>query len=55
MTHEHARPPAPSAPREARRTRCLDADYRWTVPKVHAFLEALAKCGRVAEAARAGG
>ena len=52
-------PPAPSAPprrRKPRRApRQCNADYRWTVPKVTAFLEALATSGRVAEAARAVG
>ena len=32
-----------------------NADYRWTVPKVRAFMEALAVHGSVAEAARAVG
>jgi len=31
---------------------CNHADYRWTLPKALAFLEALAECGMVAEAAR---
>ncbi|MEO5706733.1 MAG: hypothetical protein ABIT10_12530 [Alteraurantiacibacter sp.] len=31
--------------------RC-NADYRWTTKKVTAFLRALARCGKVAEAAR---
>lgn len=39
----------------ARKLRRRNADYRWTVPKVTAFLEALSRCGRVAEAARAVG
>lgn len=43
---------AAPAPRRPRRS---TADYRWTQPKVLAFLEALAKCGRVTEAARAVG
>lgn len=38
-----------------RKTRRRNADYRWTMPKVVAFLEALATCGRVAEAAAAVG
>jgi hypothetical protein len=42
-------PPAPS-----RAPRC-NADYRWTMPKALAFLEALAKTGKVAAAARAVG
>ena len=41
--------PAPKKPRQ------LAADYRWTVPKVSAFLEALSKSGVVAEAARSVG
>jgi len=44
--------PAPRAPGRPRRT---NADYRWTVPKVQAFLAALAQSGRVADAARAVG
>lgn len=40
---------APTAIKAA--IRC-NADYRWTVPKVTAFLRALATCGKVAEAAR---
>lgn len=42
-------PPAVSRP-----PRC-NADYRWTVPKALAFLEALAESGRVAAAAQAVG
>ena len=42
---EHSRPSA------AQPRKCT-ADYRWTQPKVIAFLEALSKCGKVAEAAR---
>lgn len=46
-------PAPPSPPRaRARRPRRASADYRWTMPKVVAFLEALACSGRVAEAAR---
>lgn len=41
-------PPTPHA-RPARR---CNADYRWTVPKARAFLQALSRCGSVAEAAR---
>lgn len=44
-----------AAPPRARKPRRCTADYRWTQPKVIAFLEALSKCGRVAEAARAVG
>ena len=47
-------PPA-AAPRRRSRPRRCNADYRWTVPKAMAFLEALARCGEVAEAARAVG
>ena len=50
--------PAPSpagAPRRRSRPRRCNADYRWTLPKAMAFLEALAHCGEVAEAARAVG
>ena len=49
MTHDD-----PAAP-PARKPRRANADYRWTVPKVTAFLEALALCGQVAEAARSVG
>lgn len=45
-------PAAAPAPSPAARPRQCTADYRWTQPKVVAFLEALAQCGRVAEAAR---
>jgi len=50
-------PPSPGrAPRRSRaRPRRCNADYRWTLPKAMAFLEALAACGRVAQAARAVG
>jgi hypothetical protein len=48
--------PETPAPRPAgRKLRQCNADYRWTAPKVVAFLEALARCGQVAEAARAVG
>ena len=50
-----AAPVAPVAPPVARKPHRSTADYRWTQPKVIAFLEALARCGRVAEAARAVG
>lgn len=43
--------PAPTRSKPRR----TNADYRWTVPKVTAFLDALAKSGRVADAARAVG
>jgi len=46
--------PAPDPPR-ARKPRQSTADYRWTQPKVIAFLEALSRTGRVADAARAVG
>lgn len=39
----------------AHKPRQLNADYRWTMPKVTAFLDALAACRNVAEAARAVG
>ena len=58
MTHEPARPPAPAenpGRKPRRKPRQCNADYRWTVPKVTAFLEALAQSGRVADAARAVG
>jgi hypothetical protein len=42
---EQNRTPPPAPPR-------THADYRWTMPKALAFLEALAECGTVAEAAR---
>ena len=51
MDH-HAPAPAPPVSRKPRR---CTADYRWTQPKVVAFLEALSQCGQVAEAARAVG
>jgi hypothetical protein len=44
---EGASPPAPH--KAARRS---NAEYRWTLPKALAFLEELAECGKVAEAAR---
>lgn len=46
-------PAHPSSPRK--RVRRCNADYRWTMPKVTAFLEALCECGSVAEAARSVG
>ena len=45
MTHA---PPAARTPRPF-------AEYRWTPPKAHAFIEALAQHGKVAAAARAVG
>ncbi len=53
-TPETARPAthSPSRPRSQRR---CNADYRWTMPKVTAFLKALAQCGSLASAARAVG
>ncbi|WP_133366422.1 hypothetical protein [Qipengyuania sediminis] len=47
-------PPAGPEPRARKPWRCT-ADYRWTQPKVIAFLETLSQCGQVAEAARAVG
>ena len=54
MTDETDAPPSSPA-RPNRRMRQCNADYRWTVPKVKAFLLALEQCGRVAEAAKAVG
>jgi hypothetical protein len=45
MTHA---PPAARSPRPT-------AEYRWTPAKAHAFIEALARHGKVAAAARAVG
>lgn len=45
----------PTAAPPTRKPRQCNADYRWTVPKVKAFMLALEKCGRVAEAAAAVG
>ena len=45
---------APAAP-VPRKPRQCSADYRWTQPKVIAFLAALSLCGKVAVAARAVG
>jgi hypothetical protein len=50
MTHDDA----PAEP-PARASRRRNADYRWTVPKVTAFLEALARSGQVGAAARSVG
>lgn len=50
MTTRHTPSPAPT-----RSTRRCNADYRWTRTKVLAFLRALARCGKVAEAARSVG
>lgn len=47
--------PTPAASPPPRKPRRRNADYRWTVPKVTAFLEALSQSGRVADAARAVG
>lgn len=41
--------------RSAARPPRSNADDRWTLPKAMAFLDALAECGKVAEAARAVG
>jgi transposase len=49
MEHSTTSPASLPAPRKARQ---CTADYRWTQPKVIAFLEALAQCGKVADAAR---
>ncbi|WP_394269574.1 hypothetical protein, partial [Qipengyuania sp.] len=48
-------PSAAPATAPAPKARQSAADYRWTMPKVVAFLEALAGCGSVAGAARAVG
>lgn len=49
-------PRSPASPQPTPRTqRQTSADYRWTMPKVLAFLDALAQSGRVADAARAVG
>ena len=54
MTDEtNAQSSSPTRP--SMRARQCNADYRWTVPKVKAFLLALEQCGRVAEAAKAVG
>lgn len=45
-------PASPAAATPARPARRCNADYRWTVKKVEAFLRALGRCGKVAEAAR---
>jgi molybdenum-dependent DNA-binding transcriptional regulator ModE len=42
-------------PRTLRPPRRSNADYRWTTPKMLAFLRALAATGSVAEAARSVG
>lgn len=44
--------PTPATPKLPMR---CNADYRWTTTKVTTFLRALARCGKVAEAARAVG
>jgi DNA-binding phage protein len=44
--------PQTARPKPVRRA---NADYRWTKSKVTAFLRALARCGKVAEAARSVG
>jgi len=41
-----------SPPEREKPARRCNADYRWTVKKVEAFLRALGRCGKVAEAAR---
>lgn len=55
MDHTAPAPDSPAAQSRARTPRRCNADYRWTEPKVIAFLEALSRCGKVAEAARAVG
>jgi hypothetical protein len=51
MTHHAPVTPAASDDGVDAPPRC-NADYRWTPAKAMAFLEALAVCGKVAEAAR---
>lgn len=51
MDDTDSRSDSPRQPRTPRR----NADYRWTVPKVAAFLKALSLSGSVAEAARSVG
>jgi len=53
MTHLHYGPPA--SPPSATRPRRSNAEYRWTRPKLAAFLKALTLSGSVAQAARAVG
>ena len=48
-------PDTPSDSRSKARQPRRNADYRWTVPKVAAFLRALSESGSVAEAARSVG
>lgn len=48
-------PANPESGPAARRPRRCSADYRWTLPKVTAFLKSLAQCGSLAEAARSVG
>jgi hypothetical protein len=65
MTHFHYGPPAAppcaspiagaASPRPGPRRRRSNAEYRWTRPKLAAFIKALASGGTVAEAARAVG
>ena len=52
MDDSASAPAAATAAPRARKPRRCTAEYRWTEPKVIAFLEALAACGKVAEAAR---
>lgn len=55
MDHTASAADSPSASPHARKPRRCHADYRWTAPKVIAFLDALAESGRVDEAAAAVG
>ncbi len=55
MDHTAPASESPSAPPRARKPSRCHADYRWTAPKVIAFLDALAESGRVDAAAAAVG
>lgn len=55
MDHTASAAESLPTPRRARKPRRCHADYRWTAPKVIAFLDALAQSGRVDEAAAAVG
>jgi hypothetical protein len=52
MTHPHPHPLASAASNASHTPLRSHADYRWTPDKAMAFLEALATCGKIAEAAR---
>ncbi|MXO58229.1 LysR family transcriptional regulator [Altererythrobacter salegens] len=55
MTDPDNIPPALEPPARSPTARRSHDDYRWTPGKAHAFLTALAQCGKVAEAARSVG